>query len=104
MSTRVVHVLCAPFDVYIGRGRCPKTGKSSPWGNPFTHKDGTLAQFKVATIEEAVAEFRRWLPTRPDLMALLPTVKDKTLGCWCKRRGTEPCHGDVIAEFADALP
>jgi len=92
------------FDVYIGRGRCPKTDKPSPWGNPYTHKDGTLAKFKVATVEEAVAAYRAWVVNQPELMALLPTLKGKTLGCWCKRRGTEPCHGDVLAALADALP
>lgn len=86
----VVHCKREPFDVYIGR--------PSPWGNPFSHKDGTLAKYKVDTREEAVAKYREWIITQPKLMARLPELKGKVLGCWCKPLG---CHGDVLAELAN---
>jgi hypothetical protein len=91
MSTRVVHCKRERYDVYIGR--------PSKWGNPFTHReDGTLAEFKVDTVEEAVEGYRTWVQGHPELMAALPELKGKTLGCWCK---PGPCHGDVLAELAD---
>ena len=36
---RVVHCKKEPYDVYIGR--------PSKWGNPYSHKDNTKAQFKL---------------------------------------------------------
>ena len=93
MTTRVVHCKREPFDVYIGRGR------GSKWGNPFTHKQGrTLARFRVATVEEALEKYEAWLRSQPELMAALPELRGRVLGCWCK---PGPCHGDVLARLAD---
>jgi len=93
--TRVVHCKKAPYDVYIGRG------KGSIWGNPFTHiEKGTLARFVVASREEAIAAYRKWILGQPELLARLPELQGKTLGCWC---APLPCHGDVLAELADAV-
>lgn len=90
--TRVVHFKRGPFpfDVYIGR--------PSKWGNPFSHLDGTLAEFKVASRDEAISAYREWIQTQPDLLASLSELKGKTLACWCHPL---PCHGDVLAELAD---
>lgn len=90
MKTRIVHCKKAPYDVYIGR--------PSEWGNPFSHQEGTLAEFKVPTREDAIAAYEVYLKTKPDLLAKLPDLKGKTLGCWCK---PAPCHGDVLARLAD---
>jgi hypothetical protein len=90
MSTKVVHVR-EPYDVYIGRG--------SEWGNPYRiGTDGTR--------EEVIAKFRRDLleglthpDTRGKLRLAIRKLRGKRLGCYCAPR---PCHGDVLAEFADA--
>jgi len=87
---KVVHCKKEPFDVYIGR--------PSPWGNPYSHKNGTKAQFKVATIEEAIEKYREYLLSNPELMDKLSELRGKTLGCWCK---PGPCHGDVLLELAN---
>lgn len=86
----VVHCKKEPYDVYIGR--------PSKWGNPFSHKEGTLAQFKVATVQDAVEEYRKWIVKQPDLMNDLDELRGMTLGCWCK---PGPCHGDVLMELAE---
>jgi hypothetical protein len=39
--------------------------------------------------------------TRPDLLARVSELAGKRIGCWCKPAA---CHGDVLAELADALP
>jgi hypothetical protein len=93
MKTRVVHFKKERFDVYIGR--------PSKWGNPFSHKEDTLAEFKVGSREEAVAKFEEYLINNKDLMKDLPELKGKILGCWCKPR---LCHGDILAKYADATP
>lgn len=78
----VVHCKRDKFDVYIGR-----PGK---WGNPFAiGKDGTR--------EEVINKYRVYINSKPELLAALPELKDKTLGCWCSPRA---CHGDVLAELA----
>ena len=81
-----------PYDVYIGRG--------SKWGNPFTHKQGTKAKFVVGSRDEAVAAFREWILTQPQLLADLHELKGKTLACFCAPKA---CHGHVLAELADSL-
>lgn len=85
---KVVHCKREKYDVYIGR--------PSKWGNPFSHKDGTKAQYRVATRAEAVAQYEQWIRTQPELIASLGELEGKTLGCWCK---PQACHGDVLVKL-----
>ena len=87
---KVVHCKKEKFDVYIGR--------PSIWGNPFSHKEGTSAKFKVQSREEAVRMYRQWILNNPTLRTKLPELKGKTLGCWCSPLS---CHGDVLLELAN---
>jgi len=81
--TRVVHCKRERYDVYIGR--------PSKWGNPFTiGKDGTRAQ--------VIERYEEYLLGSPDLMAALPELMGRVLGCWC---APKPCHGDILARYAD---
>lgn len=86
--TKVVHFRKEPFDVYIGR--------PSKWGNPFSHKEGTLAEYKVSTRAEAIRKYEEWLMSSPERLAGLEELRGKTLGCWCSPK---PCHGDVIVKI-----
>lgn len=90
MRTRVVHCKKEPYDVYIGR--------PSKWGNPFTHKAGTKAHYIVSSREEAIRKYREWILQQPELLASLPELKGKVLGCWCK---PQSCHGDVLVELVN---
>lgn len=82
---KVVHCKREPFDVFVAR--------PSKWGNPFVvGKDGTR--------DEVIAKYEAWLDDRPDLLAALPELKGKVLGCWCAPRA---CHGDVLARRANGL-
>lgn len=95
-KTKVVHCKKELFDVYIGRGN------GSKWGNPFTHKEGTRAEYILPTRDEAVEAYRKWI-TEGDgkyLLKCLPELKNKTLGCWCHPL---PCHGHVLAELTNKL-
>lgn len=88
-AVRVVNRRREPFDVYIGR--------PSKWGNPFSHLPDTLAKFKVATRQEAIARYREWIVSQPELVeAARRELAGKVLGCWCK---PQACHGDVLAEI-----
>lgn len=79
----VVHCQRDEYDVYIGR-----PGK---WGNPFEiGKDGTRT--------EVIEKFRKWIQTQPELLAALPELAGKRLGCWCS---PQKCHGDILYELAN---
>ena len=88
--TRVVHLKKEPFDVYIGRP-CPDFPKGSVFANPFRiGPDGS----RGAVIEK----YRRHAQADPGIQAALPTLRGRTLGCWCK---PEECHGDVLVEMLE---
>ena len=92
-ATTVINISSRqPYDVYIGR-RVTRGGhrlEQSKWANPFRiGRDGTRA--------EVIEKYRSYLLSRPDLLAALPELRGKRLGCWCK---PEPCHGNVLAELA----
>jgi hypothetical protein len=89
MRGKVVHCKKEPFDVYIGRG--------SVWGNPFSHKEGTTAQYLVSSRQEAIIKFELYLINNPDLMEKVKELGGKVLGCWCKSKS---CHGDVLLKYA----
>lgn len=83
MSEFVVHCKRAPFDVYIGR--------PSKWGNPFVlGKDGDRTT--------VIVKFEAYIRDNAELMAALPELKGKVLGCYC---APLPCHGDVLARLAN---
>lgn len=84
-DTTVVNVKVEKCDVFIGR--------PSRWGNPFKiGRDGTR--------EEVIEKYERYIQTRPDLLAALPTLKGKRLGCYCAPLA---CHGHVLARLADEV-
>lgn len=90
----VVHCQRAAYDVLIDR--------TTRWGNPFTHLQGqrTLAKFIVTTRSEAIARYEAWLRAQPELMAALPELRGKVLGCWCE---PSPCHGEILVRLANEV-
>ena len=88
LHTKVVNIRNESYDIYIGRSG---NGVTSIWGNPFSiGKDGTRS--------EVIQKYRDWLLTQPQLLAILPTLKGKRLGCFCKPK---ECHGDVLVELIE---
>jgi hypothetical protein len=66
----------------------------SRWGNPF---------YPAMERAEAVERYERWLlEERPDLVAQLPALRGRLLACYCPL--DEPCHGDVLARWANEEP
>ncbi len=82
------------YDVYIGRG--------SEWGNPYAVGFGASPGEKQNDRDEAIRKYkydfaRNFLKkSKEDALEL----KGKTLGCHCKPLA---CHGDVVAEYLNAL-
>jgi hypothetical protein len=93
LQASVVHCKRDKFDIYIGR--------PGEWGNPFSHKPGTKAQFRVSTRDEAIEEYRKYLikQLRSGEVTLeqLQALQGKVLGCWCHPK---PCHGDILVKAA----
>jgi len=90
----VVHCKKDSYDVYVGR-----SPEGLGWGNPFSWKEGTLAEFKVETREESISEHRKWFLAQPDLIRKAKKeLKGKVLACWCS---PQTCHADVLAEVAN---
>lgn len=66
-------------------------GRSSKWGNPFViGRDGSRA--------EVIAKYHVWIATQPELLSALGELRGRDLVRWC---APLPCHGDVLAEFAN---
>lgn len=84
MTEKVVHCRKEKYDIYIGR--------PSKWGNPYSHKDGTKAEFVVKTRKEAIEKFEQYI-LKSDLINDLHELEGKVLGCWCKPKS---CHGDIL--------
>ena len=92
--------------VYIGRG--------SVLGNPYTHKQGTKAEYVVGSVQEAVDYYEGYLFGKVvnkdkdicnELNSLYKYYKEHgvlNLICYCKRKGQEPCHGDVIKNMLES--
>ena len=92
MLEKVVHCRREPYDVYIGR--------PSKWGNPFSHKEGTTAKFKVNNRNEAIEAYEKWITEGEGKYLLndLHELEGKILGCWCKPKR---CHGDILIKLIE---
>ena len=100
-ETRVVHVRKDSFDEYIGRAVGRAGFRGSIWGNPYQEgRDGTL--------EEVLAKYEAHVLGSPELLAQLPELDGKTLGCWCAPKGgltaSDPliCHGQKLIRLIEA--
>jgi hypothetical protein len=102
--------------VYVGRLK----GTNNHFGNPFTHKQGTMAELVVPTRGDAVFCFGAWLGGNDQVMLSdsdqywidveedrrqwildnLHTLKHKDLVCWCHPK---PCHAAVLLDFIDHI-
>ena len=95
--TKVVHNIKHKYDVYIGR--------PSDFGNPIHLGSECLVCGKIhkspgSTLKCYKLYFYGRLGYDKEFKEKIISLKDKTLGCWCKPK---PCHGDVIAEFLDVV-
>src|SRR5271157_3713828 len=104
MATQVVHirkgsfVQFTPNCVYIGRDYLGFHDEG--WGNPFhIGSDGNR--------KEVLLKYRAWIIKQPQLLARLPELNDKVLGCWCRPnegfRGRLMCHGQILVELATGI-
>lgn len=115
-TTRAVNIRRQRYDTYIGR---PRSGQPpSKWGNLFVlgHKltdhhlkplgdlRGRAEHLLGRLIDRpmAIMLYRLLLDARLKDGSVTPqelaSLHGQDLGCFCK---PQPCHGDVIAQYAD---
>lgn len=85
MTAKVVNMRSDPsWDVWVAR--------PSMWGNPFRiGRDGTR--------DEVIAKYEQHVLSTPRLVAALPELRGKNLGCWCSPK---KCHADVLLRLANS--
>lgn len=77
-------------DIYIGRA-CSMGNwnlKASKWGNPFK-----LSEY---SLDEALKKYEEYVRNNKELIASLPELAGKLIGCWCYPK---PCHGDILIKL-----
>lgn len=101
--TTVVNVNIQEYDVYIGR---PQARQPWGFGNPFRiGHDGCremvinkfmlwLRDGKTFECADATPERRKWI------LDHVKELQGKRIACFC--RPDRRCHGDILAELADA--
>lgn len=108
--TKVVNIRHEKYDTYIGR----KDGNEH-FGNPFSHLTSpNLSTVKVDSREDSITAFKQWLSgeawfdveqeRREWIIKNLDSLKDKTLGCFCRPKGGFRglyCHGQILVGKID---
>lgn len=100
---KVVNIYDNTPAIYVGR-----KSHGMHYGNPFSHKTGTLAVVKVASVKEAIVAFEDWLdgiayqevePERRQwILDHLDDLTGQNLKCYC---APHPCHADVLLKKAN---
>lgn len=90
IKSPVANVKTDKYDIYVCRG--------SKWGNPFSHLKDSSARWKVNSRDEAIDAYNEWIHNQPELIALLPELKGKVLGCWCKPKRY---HAEILVKLAN---
>ena len=94
MPTSVISVSGKDKSTYTYIGRNIQGGyKNSIFHNPYrVGKEG------VNDANDAVYRYYKYITDyrRLDLQMQIPRLRDQVLGCWCKKKGGEICHGDVL--------
>jgi hypothetical protein len=111
-------VIIQDCDVYIGR-QIPRGGWSfnkSIFANPYIVGNSFFAKhsgeyIKITSVKQSI--IRYWnmivqgkvdIKTYDEICLIRKAIKNlkgKTLGCFCKKKGDELCHGDILAYIAD---
>jgi hypothetical protein len=111
-------ILLQDCEVYIGR-QVSKGGwrlTKSLFANPYIVGKTMIAKHSGETIhvldhQDSIARYWNMIVAgKVDLRSFdeitmmrraLPALRGKVLGCWCKKKGDELCHGDVLRYLAD---
>jgi hypothetical protein len=103
LQPKVVHCMSGEhYDLYCGRGKCPRTHKPGEWGNRYTHRKSKFSDLVVVpSAAEAVRlhklEFWELICSGAIPLDKLAALHGSVFGCWCWE---PPCHAYTIAAGA----
>jgi hypothetical protein len=85
----------SPNDLYIGRQWSMGGWKldKSKWHNPFK-----LSAYD-GDISTVLKLYENYIEENESLIQSLSELKGKNLGCFCKKKGSEHCHGDILLKL-----
>ena len=86
---KLANIKKEPYDIYIGRENKWLGLESSKWANPFPMKNESMR-------EEVLTKAEEYFRSKPDLIAALPELEGKTLGCYC---APKKCHGEILIKL-----
>lgn len=89
-------------------GRFVDIMRPSKWGNPFVvlralgryRRESVDDRWLCNSREHAVRRHAEWLHGQPELIAAIPELVDKVLGCCCMPKR---CHGEELVRLANML-
>lgn len=89
--------------VYIGRRNVAWKMRESRYANPFKIRDFQNPQDCLNAYREHIEKQLNnpYQPVRDQYRYWFSQLKGQTLVCWCKNKGDEPCHGDVLVELIE---
>jgi len=89
-----------PYDIYIGRTNVWLDLEGSVFANPYLLKRESDRELILQNYEDHAR-------STPAIIEALPTLKDKTLGCYCCEFSNETglrgkkCHGLILIKLYD---
>lgn len=77
-------------------------GRPSIFGNPYSHKEKSRAEYKTETRIEAIEMYKKHLDKNPHLIdSLIKELQESNtnkIGCYCTPKR---CHGEILIEFIE---
>ena len=85
--------------LYVGRANKSWNLPASKWANPDRNA-------RDKPVEQARAEFRAHILSKPKLIVALPELRGQILACWCCTcaglcDGSCPCHANWLVEMLE---
>ena len=80
-------------------------GRPSIYGNPYSSKKQSIAEYSVETKNEALLGYREYLLSNPKLLRDVEALRGKTITCWCvdsdeyKSGDKIICHGQILQMY-----
>src|SRR3954467_13221076 len=95
--------MAAPMTEQLQRGQ-RRRGFPPPRGSVFVGWPTRWAipddiARKARTREAVLDQYRAWLITQPELLALIPRLRGRNIVCTCPL--SRPCHGDLLLALAN---
>jgi hypothetical protein len=91
------------------KGHSEYIGRPSFLGNIYSHKDKSIAKYKVASVEQAISKYKEYIFQEMEnknqdivdelnrLYSILENKGELYLGCWCVP--FHDCHGEIIKDI-----